>query len=372
MEKNNPIGIYIHIPFCISKCHYCAFYSTAIEISLVSQYVSKICKEIQLNLSEISDRVKTVFIGGGNPTAISSKNLEKIVETILSVVNTDVIEEFTIESNPETITPEFLNLFKNIPNMRLSMGIQRLDNAELKILGRAGNMLHIGRVLDMVLPELDNVSADIIMGVPECSDIAGKIDEFLNRYKLRHLSAYYLSVEDGTVLQSRIANGELFSPDEIGPEEMFHVRDVLVEHGFEHYEISNYAQNSFRCKHNMHYWNQGEYIGLGPSGVGTLLNQRVSQKSDLQLWLEGGIADTENLSSVDMRNEYLMLRLRLISEGLDITKLESKFGKQPEQFYSALADSVSREFLQKNNNIFRLTDKGISFSNSVMGELFIG
>lgn len=371
MEKINSIGLYVHVPFCISKCHYCAFYSTAIDMALVDQYVSQICNEIQRDLSDISERVKTVFIGGGNPTSIGFKNLEKIVETLLKTVNIQNIEEFTIESNPETITPELVNLFRQIPKMRLSMGIQRLDDKELKILGRAGNMLHIENVLDMVMPELDNVSADIIMGVPECSDIAEKLDKFLDRYKLQHLSAYYLSVEDGTVLQSRVLNGELSSPDEIGPEEMFHVRDVFVKHGFEHYEISNYARNGFRCEHNIHYWNQGEYIGLGPSAVGTVMGKRVAQKSDLASWLEGEAADIEMLTDIDLRNEYVMLRLRLLSDGLNIEKLESKFGKQSEQFYLSVKTNISNGFLQIDNGVIKLTDAGIPFSNTVMGDLFV-
>lgn len=287
------------------------------------------------------------------------------------MVNCDNISEFTIESNPETINNDLISFFQQIPKIRLSIGIQRLDNGELGILGRLGNMSHIDKVLDMVLPEIKNVSADIIIGVPNCLDLSEKLDTFLSTYKLQHLSAYFLTVEDGTVLQSRIENGSFPSPDDIGPEEMFNIRDVLTGHDFEHYEISNYAKETFRCKHNMHYWKQGDYIGLGPSAVGTVMGgKRLAQQSDLRSWLSVDNASIENLTATDLRNEFVMLGLRLVEDGLNIEILESKFGKQSDKFYISLKESVNNGFLQWNNSIVKLTDNGMSFSNSVMGQLF--
>lgn len=370
MKRSDSMGLYIHVPFCLSKCHYCAFFSVVNNEELVKQYVAKICSDIRSQLTLFRNRINTIFIGGGNPTSIGAENLDKIVKQILSCVEVRNIEEFTIESNPETISNDVLSVLKHIPGVRLSMGVQRLSDSELNILGRVGSMNHINRTFELVSSEFNNISADFILGVPSCDDIRNELLKFVNRYPIQHVSAYFLSVENGTILKKRIDNNELQATDNISPEEMFSVIDVLSSKGFEHYEISNYSQPGFECKHNINYWHQGEYIGLGPSAVGTIAGVRTLQPDNIAEWLNDENLETEVLTEVDRRNEYVMLNLRLIKNGLSITDLEKLYGKQTISFYNALKDNEDNGFLKISNEIVKLTPKGISFSNSVMGSLF--
>lgn len=366
-------GLYIHVPFCFSKCDYCGFYSIVPQESyVINRYLDHLKKYIDkwFKLDYISKNIKTIFIGGGNPTMLGLKGIRFLIETIADHLDLEQIEEITIETNPETLSEDIAGYLAEIPQIRLSMGIQRLQNDELILLGRNARINSVIRALDTAFNSFDNISADFILGVPNCPSIASELQKLIEDYPFKHISAYFLSVEENTPLQRKVDDGKLQDPNDIGPEEMFAVAEVLEKHGFEHYEISNYAKPGYRCKHNLGYWNNDDYIGFGPAAVSCINNIRYSEVPCLDKWLNGTSPEKEELSLIDQRNEYLMLHLRLLIEGLDLDVFEKKYGLQKEDFYKNLNRHISSGELIKKDNIICLSNLGMVMANDVISDLF--
>lgn len=365
-------GLYIHVPFCSSKCDYCGFYSIVGNELQIAQYLQRLHDEVLERFTADTPKFKTVFVGGGNPTCLGLNGLKKLCEIVLPYVEPSATFELTFESNPETLSSEMVAFFADLPGIRLSMGVQRLLDSELQILGRAARLAAIYRALDLACASLDNVGIDLILGVPGCDSIAADLQKIVATYPLKHLSAYFLTIEPETPMQIAIAQGLLVSPENIGPEELFAVRDVLAQKGFEHYEISNYSQPGYGSKHNLNYWKPGNYTGLGPSAVSTCVELRCTNPADLNRWLAAEGPVVEHLSPVDRRNEFVMLRLRLLKEGLSISALERRFGTQSQEFFTELAGFVADGLLTKvDDNIVVLTDRGIIMADNVMSSLFL-
>ena len=194
--------------------------------------------------------------------------------------------------------------------------------------------------------------------------------KLIEDYPFKHISAYFLSIEDGTPLQKKVEKGIIQNPNDIGPEEMFDVAEVLENHGFEHYEISNYSQKSYRCKHNISYWKSEDYIGFGPAAVSCIDHIRYTEESCLENWLNKSHLEKEVLSIKDQRNEYLMLHLRLLTEGLDLDKFEKLYGLQKEEFYINLNRYISSGEIIKEEQKIRLSPLGIVMANSIISDLF--
>ena len=365
-------GLYVHVPFCLSKCDYCGFYSVVPGPSAVEDYLNRLAREAQERLENQELAFKTVFIGGGNPTSIGLDNLKRLVDVITTYLpNPLALQEWTFESNPETLTPELVDFLATLPAIRLSMGIQRLNNHELSVLGRRASIDSVYRALDIAFSRIQNVSGDFIMGVPGCPSLADDLSDLVVRYPLKHVSAYFLTVEEDTPMQRAINGGLLPDPADVDASELYEVRDALAKAGFEHYEISNYARPGFRCLHNLNYWQPGNYTGLGPAAVSTSTGVRLSNTSDLERWLAGEMPAVEQLSPVERRNEYLMLRLRLLVDGLDIASLERRFGAQDSEFYTALVEQIDSGNLLRHENQVRLSDQGLRVADEVMASLFI-
>ncbi len=367
-------GLYIHVPFCFSKCDYCGFYSIVPkETYFVDRYLDRLRKDIDgwFKLDYLSKKIKTVFIGGGNPTMLGLKGIRTLIEIIGDHLDFNEIEEITFETNPETLTDDIISYFAEIPNIRLSIGIQRLQNKELELLGRNARLNSVIRALDRAFDSVDNINGDFILGVPNCSSIAPELKKIVSDYPFKHISAYFLTVEEGTVIYRKVESGKLQNPDDIGPEEMFDVAEVLRESGFEHYEISNYSKPGYRCRHNLGYWEAEDYVGFGPSAVSSINQVRYSYVSCFEQWLNGVKPEKENLTSVDLRNEYLMLHLRLLVDGLNINLFEKRFGYQKEEFYLSLNRHIQAGELVKDGDIVHLTSLGVVMANSVISDLFL-
>ena len=366
--------LYIHVPFCFSKCDYCGFYSIVPqETYFVDRYLDHLEKNMDrwFKLTPTSKEIKTVFVGGGNPTMLGLKGIRRIIAMLQDHMDMEQVEEITFETNPETLTEDIAAFFAEIPQIRISMGIQRLQNDELELLGRNARIGSVIRALDIAFSAVNNVSADFIMGVPGCPSIANDLQKLVNDYPFKHISAYFLSVEEGTPLQRKVSAGKLQDPDDIGPEEMFDVAEVLKQAGFEHYEISNYARSGFRCKHNLGYWEAEDYIGFGPAAVSCIDNVRYSEVPCLEKWLNSVAPEKEILSTIDQRNEYLMLHMRLPIAGLDLDAFEKKFGLQKEEFYINLNRHISAGEVIQQNRTIRLSDLGIVMANSIISDLFV-
>ncbi len=366
-----PAGLYVHVPFCFSKCDYCGFYSTVPGCGDIDRYLVRLAEESAATRSEWPATVRTVFVGGGNPTALGLEGIKRLVGIIEPWFRSSPPTEITFETNPETLTPQIVDFLKDQAGIRLSIGVQRLDDHELALLGRHARLDAIYRALDTACSQLENVGIDLILGVPGCPSLADSLPGLLQRFNLKHVSAYFLTVEEDTPLQRRIAAGNLPDPCETGPEELFAVRDVLVSKGFEHYEISNYARSGWRCQHNLNYWFAGDYIGLGPSAVACRSGCRTTSPAELEGWLQASPRQIEQLTMIDRRNEFLMLNLRLLLDGLNLQTLVARFGPQPQDFYVELARQLKSGNLQRNGDQIRLTDQGLVVADNVLASLFI-
>ncbi|EKD84195.1 MAG: coproporphyrinogen III oxidase [uncultured bacterium] len=313
-----------------------------------------------------------MFVGGGNPTCIGLEKLKRLVDIIMPYLpDKSALQEWTFESNPETLTGEMVDFLATLPSIRLSIGIQRLNDHELSVLGRRASMDAVNRAMDMVFSRVQNVGGDFIMGVPGCPSLAGDLHNLVEKYPFSHVSAYFLTVEENTPLQRSITSGLLPDPADIDATELYEIRDALVASGFEHYEISNYARPGFRCRHNLNYWRPGSYIGLGPAAVSSADDIRLSNVADLSRWLTNEAPALEKLSQKDRRNEHLMLRLRLLLDGLDIVDFERHFGRQADEFYTTLTGQIDSGNLLRYDNLVRLTDQGLRIADEVMASLFI-
>ncbi|OGK06377.1 MAG: hypothetical protein A2W80_15380 [Candidatus Riflebacteria bacterium GWC2_50_8] len=365
-------GLYVHVPFCLHKCDYCGFYSEVPGQSSVDCYLTRLTGEAGERIHLPHPKFTTVFVGGGNPTCIGLEKLKRLVDIIMPYLpDKSALQEWTFESNPETLTSEMVDFLATLPSIRLSIGIQRLNDHELSVLGRRASMDAVNRAMDMVFSRVQNVGGDFIMGVPGCPSLAGDLHNLVEKYPFNHVSAYFLTVEENTPMQRAVVSGLLPDPADIDATELYETRDVLVASGFEHYEISNYARPGFRCRHNLNYWRPGSYIGLGPAAVSSADDIRLSNVADLSRWLTNEAPALEKLSQKDRRNEHLMLRLRLLLDGLDIVDFERHFGRQADEFYATLSGQIDSGNLLRYDSLVRLTDQGLRIADEVMASLFI-
>ncbi len=371
MKIRGSTGLYVHVPFCLSRCDYCGFYSTVPVSGSVDAYLVRLAEEAVAARVGGPEAVDTVFVGGGNPTAIGLTGITRLLEIIRPFYAAKPPVEMTFETNPETLTSEIVDLLADLPGIRLSIGVQRLADSELVLLGRHARLDAVYRSLDLACARIENIGIDLILGVPGCPSLAAAAAALLQRFDLKHVSAYFLTVEANTPLHRRIEAKELPDPSEIGPEELFELRAVLLAAGFEHYEISNYARPGRRCRHNLGYWHADDYIGIGPSAVSCRNGLRLTAPADLQRWLHSCQPQQELLSAIDRRNEFLMLSLRLLSDGLDLAQLTARFGAQPTEFFAELEHQIIQGNLEKNGECVRLTDRGLAIADHVMASLFV-
>ncbi len=380
-------GIYIHIPFCKSKCAYCNFFSLASE-SKINDYVEALKKEIVLRKNYLGGEiVKTIYFGGGTPSLLSVKNIEEILELLNK--NYEIISspEITLEINPDTIDREKMSSLKQIGVNRMSVGIQSFDDEDLRYLGRRHDSRHAMQVLeDLKHTDFEKITLDLIYGMPTLTEEKWNknLDIFFST-GITHLSAYALTVEPKTILGQRIEKGELQSVSE---EDTIRHYNILVdrtkENGFEHYEISNFAKEGFRSQHNSIYWRDEKYLGLGPSAHSYDGNSRQWNISNLTKYIQlVGDAETqrrrdaelfyekERLSTEDKFNEYVMTSLRT-SWGCDIEKIERDYGKSyAHHFLKNIKKYLENGEMLKENNTYFLSEKGKLFADGIAADLFL-
>ena len=380
-------GIYIHIPFCKSKCAYCNFFSLASE-SKINDYVEALKKEIVLRKNYLGGEiVKTIYFGGGTPSLLSVKNIEEILELLNK--NYEIISspEITLEINPDTIDREKMSSLKQIGVNRMSVGIQSFDDEDLRYLGRRHDSRHAMQVLeDLKHTDFEKITLDLIYGMPTLTEEKWNknLDIFFST-GITHLSAYALTVESKTILGQRIEKGELQSVSE---EDTIRHYNILVdrtkENGFEHYEISNFAKEGFRSQHNSIYWRDEKYLGLGPSahsydGISRQWNisnltkyiqlvgdEETQRRRDAELFYEKEILSTE-----DKFNEYVMTSLRT-SWGCDIEKIERDYGKSyANHFLKNIKKYLEDGEMLKENNTYFLSEEGKLFADGIAADLFL-
>ena len=371
-------GIYIHIPFCKQACHYCDFhFSTSLKKK--DEMVLALAKEIEMRKSEFQDEiVETIYFGGGTPSILSIEDLKFLIDEVYK--NYKVVEnpEITVEANPDDLTEKrIIELSKNKIN-RLSIGIQSFFEDDLQLMNRAHNVEEAKKCLETATQYFDNISIDLIYGVPEMSNEKWlqNIETALS-FGVPHISSYALTVEPKTALHSFIQKGIIPQPDDEVAQEHFHILvDKLSESGFIHYELSNFGKENYFSKNNSSYWLGKKYIGIGPSAHSYDGKNRGWNVSNNSLYIksiqENKLPiEIETLTKTDRYNEYIMTGLRTIW-GVSFERIEQEFGKTYLDYLNQQAAKfIEDHLLFVDDNILRTTKKGKFLSDGIASDLFL-
>ncbi|MCR4583023.1 MAG: radical SAM family heme chaperone HemW [Prevotella sp.] len=375
-------GLYIHIPFCRSRCIYCGFYSTT-ALGMRQRYVDALCKELQRRaiLSDAMKMPSTIYLGGGTPSQLSIAQLRQLFHNINKVYGSTLPysekNEITMEVNPDDVTDAFCEGLKTLPVNRISMGAQTFSDERLHFLRRRHSAGQVALAVERLRKAgISNISIDLMYGFPgeTLSDWQNDISQAL-ALQVEHLSAYCLIYEEGTPLCLQMKSNPALAPlDEELERQMYYLlKDRLEANGFEHYEISNFARPGFRSRHNSSYWNDVPYIGLGASAHSYDGNCRSWNVSDLLRYIEGVEQgeprfDYERLSNPDTRyNDLLTVSLRT-REGLDLDKLTPQ---QHSHCLSSAQPYLDDNLLTISNQHLHLTRDGLFVSDMIISDLML-
>lgn len=359
-------GLYIHIPFCVSKCLYCDFYSVIAAPELVDRYVDALLAEAD---SYTGESFGTLYIGGGTPSLLGPARLETLVNGLSLRFDLGHLQEATIEANPESATGDFLQAAYNLGIRRISIGAQSLDAEELRKAGRAHSRQQTVDAIQAACSiGFQDISVDVMIGLP--GQTAQSLADTLNiliGMGINHISAYCLSIEEGTAFYTSPPPDLPGEDDQAG---LFQSAvDLLGEHGFAHYEISNFALPGRECRHNLNYWRGGDYIGLGPAAASHSGGKRYRNAPCVERYLDGPLSIREGEEVLDDHHkagEEAVLRLRLVEEGLDIKEMAGRYGHDSISSLKArLNELARRKMLVRDGYIFRLPPGGVLTSNSV-------
>lgn len=372
------MGIYVHVPFCRSKCFYCGFYSVA-SLKLKEAYLDALAREIGIREGYLpGGQVETLYLGGGTPSYLEIGDLRRVVGLLEQHYRFIPGAERTIELNPEDLTEDKLKGLLGLNFNRLSIGVQSFSDIHLKQINRthsaAQAIAGVRLAKDM---GFDNISVDLIIGLPGQTELELLHDvDIAGSLPVKHLSVYMLSVDSNTVFEVMMKQGKLrLEPDEVIAERYEMVCQRLKHHGFEHYEISNFARNGLYSKHNTSYWQQKPYIGFGPSAHSYDLHSRQWNTANLKTYIESlnnGVLpfEIEELTSVNMYNEYVMTNLRTMW-GIDVAAVERLYGTYWETVRGKVMFYISNGDLIRDNDRLCITEKGWMVSDAIMSDLFV-
>lgn len=361
------IGLYIHIPFCKSKCPYCDFYSSRATELDFDKYTEVLIDKIKLWSSKTKCDVATVYFGGGTPSVLGAERLCKILSSIKNSFNIIYNAEITVEVNPDTGKTIDFDALYNVGFNRLSIGLQSAVGEELKALGR----IHTSEEAKITVERaktagFENISLDLMMGIPhQTKESLKKSIEFCVECGVKHISSYILKIETGTKYDK--IKDKLILPDDDTQAELYlYAVDLFSQYGFNQYEISNFAKSDFESKHNINYWNCGEYIGIGPSAHSFFEGKR--------FYYERNMDDFINNKSVfdcygGNEEEFIMLSLRL-KNGLSFAEFKNKFGKDISQKLIDKAKMYAKSgFMSVDSEKICFTPKGFLVSNTIISDL---
>lgn len=370
-----PTSAYVHIPFCTQICYYCDFSKVFIKNQPVDAYLQALIREFRsYDITEL----RTLYIGGGTPTSISAVQLDYLLTELSRDLNLNTLEEFTIEANPGDLTVDKIEVLQKSAVNRVSLGVQTFNDKHLKRIGRSHNEAQIYSTIDALKTVgFQNISIDLIYALPgqTMDDVRSNVAKALS-LNIPHLSLYSLILEHHTVFMNKMRRGKLHLPTEDLEAEMFeYIISEMERNGFEHYEISNFTKPGFESRHNLMYWDNVEYYGVGAGASGYLDGIRYRNRGPIQHYLKGvseGNArlSEEVLSKNEMMEEELFLGLRK-KEGVSIGKFEQKFGTSFEKRYGQIVQELQSDGLLKENNGFiQMTKKGL-FLGDTVAEKFI-
>lgn len=363
-------GIYIHIPFCKSRCIYCDFYSTTGREDIQDRYVDTLLKERKLRSNFLNDKgIETLYIGGGTPSVLSPQNIMRLS----SLVSGEDIKEYTVECNPDDVTPELASTLKQAGVSRVSLGIQTFSDNRLSFINRRHNARQAYDAVEtMRMAGIENISIDLMFGFPE--ETLTEWQDDLNAavsLGVNHISAYSLMYEEGTPIHRLLTQGKIKELDEELCLSMYDsLIDKLTMAGYEHYEISNFAKPGFRSIHNSNYWNGTEYLGLGAAAHSYNTTTRQWNVNDIMGYItsieQGTMSiETETIDDDTRYNDMITTALRRC-EGV---RLDALSDKHRQYLLDNAKSGINAGLLRLRNGNIALTRKGLYVNNEVMSEL---
>ncbi len=359
-------SVYLHIPFCLTKCGYCSFFSVPYHKADFERYYDILLREIWLVKKEYEIQAKTVYFGGGTPSLLSQEQISKI----LSLLNPSPSAEITLEVNPVQINNSFLSQLVKTKINRLSLGIQSMDNEVLVKLGRRHKAETLNHKLQLCREYgFDNISVDFLFGIPGISTEAVITDlQQILKLNPEHLSAYLLTLDDNSAL----ADWQEFLPDEeTASEQYYAICEEMESSGFEHYEISNFCLPGREAKHNLSYWRVQDYLGLGAGASGCLRNIRYRKLENITEWEQSVIrgdffSDGESETMDQLKSDFIIIQFRLM-RGLDLAEYKMRFGIDfSEECFKMIQKYLSTGFMEMQNGYLKLTRKAWFVSNYIL------
>lgn len=374
-------GLYVHIPFCATRCSYCGFYSTT-KLDLQDRYVDSLCREIALRKEYLSSYstdskaantiIRTIYIGGGTPSQLSRYSLEKLFHAIDTYLECSP-EEVTMEVNPDDVTNDLAETISALHINRVSMGAQTFDDNRLKFLNRRHKSFQVERAIDILHEHgVGNISIDLMFGFPgqTCDSWKEDVRRAIS-LDIQHISAYSLMYEEGTRLYRMLKENMIKEIDEEVSLNMYNeLINILCDAGYEHYEISNFAKKGYRALHNSSYWHDIPYLGIGAAAHSYNIKSRQWNVSDINKYIESISHDTvpftfESIDADTHYNDIVTTGLRT-SEGIDLSRLDDKY---VQYIVKQAARHVADKTVDINDGHLKLTREGLYISDMIMSDL---
>ena len=370
MRSSQRTGLYLHVPFCRHKCLYCDFCSFPHPTrERMEAYAERLCGD--LSETSAGERVDTVYFGGGTPTLLPTPSLIKILQTVQRVYSVEEDAEITLECNPDTVGAEALSELRRAGFNRISIGMQSANEEELRRLGRGHRFEDLCKTFHAARDAgFENISLDVMSGIP-----AQTVESYLQTLRAavslapEHLSAYGLTVEEGTGFARLQQRGALPLPDEEETRRMyFEGAEYLESQGYRQYEISNFAKSGYESRHNLKYWCCEEYLGFGPAAYSDYRGARFGNSRDLDAYLAGRsiLCEREEPNEAERENEYVMLKMRLC-EGVSAEEFDARFGAgRFARFAERLEKFVPHDLVLHRGDRFALPREGMYVSNAIV------
>ena len=377
LQKENTVGLYLHVPFCVAKCRYCDFYSAAAPEEVMSRYAAALAKELESRAPLARGLVvDTVYIGGGTPTLLAPADIAYLLDTVRQHYTLDPALEVTVECNPQSFKVGIFEALLGAGVNRLSIGLQSANDRELSALGRPHDMAAFVSTYRAAREAgFQNINVDIMFGIPhQTRESLGHTLNTVLAYAPEHISAYGLRVEEGTPFWRE--RHTLPIPDEDTVADMqLTVAEVLGDAGYEHYEVSNYARAGYRSRHNMRYWLGTPYLGFGAAAHSYFGGVRYEAPCDTEGYVraveEGNLSalqlSAHRITPHEAMEEYVMLRMRLF-EGIDEKDFSARFGISFEEVYGNAEKLIRGGLLTKKAGRIAFTEQGMYVSNAILSE----
>ncbi|WP_138415694.1 radical SAM family heme chaperone HemW [Aquibacillus sediminis] len=373
-------SVYIHIPFCQQICHYCDFVKFFYDEKMADEYLTALEKEISTSIKHPKQQVKTIFVGGGTPTALTNRQLETLLEMIDTHFDVQQCQEYSFEANPGDLDEGKVKLLKAYGVSRISMGVQVFDDQMLEQLGRLHRIQDVyENVNSLTKHGLTNISIDLIFSLPNqtVSHFERTLEEAL-RFNLPHYSAYSLQIEPKTVFYQRHQKGKLHKPPQEDEAAMYEIlRNQMNKHGKLQYEISNFAEPGFESLHNLTYWNNQYYYGFGAGAHGYLPGQRIINIRPFPAYVKKANQDgqpilhVEEINKKEQIEEEMFLGLRKL-EGVSKSQFQSKYAMSLTDLYREELNYLKQKgWVTETDDFIRLSEDGLLFGNEVFQQFLL-